>query len=256
MPIHNIPADRASVTAWGVIGGLATLTFAYVCAAQSTPPTSVGGVPVPPANATPQSPPSAASQSWLLNNPAPRIIPESKANPIAVADKFAARVRSMDQRATLRAFEGAPPVIPHAIADINVQTCRACHAQGLIAGEKVSRMVSHTYLINCTQCHVEAASPLLDPATTPQNSFVGRRASGYGGTRAWAGAPPVMPHTLFMRTNCVSCHGEYGYDGWRPDHLSRTNCTQCHAPAAEFEQLSPTFGNADVPDGAASSTSH
>jgi cytochrome c-type protein NapB len=213
----------------------------------------VAGMPVPPPRIETPTGPLRAGLTWRLNNPTPNVVPESRANPAAVADKFASRSRSIEERATLRAYEGAPPVIPHAIADLKVQTCRACHAQGLQAGDKTARMASHTYLVNCTQCHVEGASPMLgeEPGGGPANSFAGFRSSGYGGTRAWAGAPPVMPHTVFMRTNCVSCHGEYGYDGWRPDHLSRTNCSQCHAPAAEFEQLSPTFNTPDRPDGAA-----
>jgi cytochrome c-type protein NapB len=219
-----------------------------------TPP-KVAGLPIP-ASTLPTAAPvpnDRASQSltWRLNSPAPILVAESQANPTAVADKFAARARAMEQRALLRAYEGAPPVIPHPIADLNVQTCRACHAQGLRAGDKVAKMVSHTYLTNCTQCHVEAAEPVPGIDVAPSNSFVGFRSSGYGGTRAWAGAPPVMPHTTFMRTNCVSCHGEHGYDGWRPDHLSRTNCVQCHAPSAELDQLAPTFGIPDIADGQA-----
>jgi cytochrome c-type protein NapB len=208
-------------------------------------------VPVPhqPAQAADPNHRAATSIAWRLNNPAPTHVPESRANPVPVADKFAARASSIEQRAALRAYEGAPPVIPHATADLNIQTCRACHAQGLKAGDKVAKMVSHTYMANCTQCHVEAAGTFLGTDPGPANSFVGLRSSGYGGTRAWAGAPPVMPHAVFMRTNCVSCHGEHGYNGWRPDHLSRTNCVQCHAPAAEFEQLSPAFGIPDVADG-------
>lgn len=228
----------------------------------STPPTAtpttVAGVPVPAARqqgpqqlvpASVLNERASESLAWRLNNPAPIVISESRANPAAVADKFAARVRANEQRAALRAYEGAPPVIPHPIADLNIQTCRACHAEGLRAGDKVAKMVSHTFLTNCTQCHVESAGPLLGSEPAPPNSFAGLRPSGYGGTRAWAGAPPVMPHTTFMRTNCVSCHGEHGYDGWRPDHLSRTNCVQCHAPAAAFDQLSPTFNIPDVADG-------
>lgn len=244
-------------TGWMVLmtGICAVVTLAAAAADQArTPPAVVAGVPVPP---TPPGDPAAARTNdraaadlaWRLNNPAPGSVPESHANPVAVADKLAARVRSIEQRAGLRAYEGAPPVIPHPIGDLNVQTCRACHAEGLRAGDKVARMVSHTYLTNCTQCHVEAAEPPADAAAPAGNTFVGLRASGYGGTRAWAGAPPVIPHPTFMRTNCVSCHGEHGYDGWRPDHLSRTNCVQCHVPAAELDQLAPTFGTPDVADG-------
>lgn len=239
----------ASLTA--VCGTLVGVSIGF----SQQPPASpiVAGMSVPPAASASQ--PTGASNrattslNWRLNNPSPGLVPESRANPAAVADKFASRVRSMEQRALLRAYDGAPPVIPHPITDLKVQTCRACHAEGLRAGDKVARMVSHTYLPNCTQCHVEASANGSGNEPGLANSFVGKRPSGYGGTRAWAGAPPVMPHTTFMRTNCISCHGEHGYDGWRPDHLSRTNCVQCHVPAAEFDQLAPSFGLPDIADG-------
>ncbi|MCC6969530.1 MAG: hypothetical protein IT434_04840 [Phycisphaerales bacterium] len=240
--------------------GIVTITGAFALAAGAAvasftqPPTNpLANVPVPkspqaayaPATATP----TQAALPWKLNNPAPNVVPDSRANPAAVADKFNARIRSIEQRAKLRAFEGAPPVVPHATTDMNVQTCRACHGQGLRAGDKTARMMAHASMTSCTQCHVEAENSFLPDQPVPPSTFVGYRSSGYGGTRAWAGAPPVMPHPVFMRTNCVACHGEFGYDGWRPDHLSRTNCFQCHAPAAEYEQLSPTFNTPDVPDG-------
>ena len=38
----------------------------------------------------------------------------------------------------------------------------------------------------------------------------------------------MMPHGTFMRTRCLSCHGEYGYPGLRTDHPRRVNCVQCH----------------------------
>lgn len=228
----------------GIAAAAVLAAIASVGAARPGPGASGRALEVSPSPGQPSS-----SLTWRLNNPAPFVVPESLANPAAVADKFAARARSIEQRASLRAYEGAPPVIPHPIADLNIQTCRSCHALGLVTGDKVAHMVSHTYLVNCTQCHVESQSPMLADDEWIANSFRGLRLSGYGGTRAWAGAPPVMPHTTFMRTNCVSCHGEHGYDGWRPDHLSRTNCVQCHTPAAEFDQLSPTFGLPDVPDG-------
>lgn len=235
--------EMGIMACWGMAMGVAVLgAFA---SEFTTGKNAIGQLTAAPSNSSETAPSSASqptkTQQWLLNNPAPHIIPEGKANPSAVPDKFASRAHAMEQRATLRAYEGAPPVIPHAIAGINIQSCRACHAEGLNAGDKVARMASHAYLINCTQCHVEAKSPWLDDNDTTVNSFVGLRSSGFGSPRPWAGAPPVIPHATFMRTNCISCHGEHGYDGWRPDHLSRTNCTQCHAPGAELDQLSPTF---------------
>jgi len=233
-----------------LVAGAAVATLGVAAASQSV---SVAGQPVPPARLDTQIPRGNSRQETItkrLNSPSPRVVPESRANPAAVPDKLAARVRSMEQRASLRAFDGAPPVVPHSVADLNIQSCLACHADGLKAGDKVAKMISHTTLTNCTQCHVESQPNGDHPNDLSLgNLFVGLRPSGYGGTRAWAGAPPVMPHTMFMRTNCISCHGEHGYDGWRPDHLSRSNCAQCHVPAAQFEQLSPTFGIPDIADG-------
>lgn len=238
----------ASLALATLLAALAPVGLTSRLGVAAIPPDGVGGIPVPKtAAAVPRMP--SDEPAWRLNTPAPRVVPKGRANPAAVADKFASRVRSTELRAALRAFEGAPPVVPHPIADLSVETCRACHAEGLLAGEKVARMVSHTTLTNCTQCHVEADPARKATAALAASSFEGMRASGYGGTRAWAGAPPTMPHSLFMRTNCVSCHGEFGYDGWRPDHLDRSNCIQCHAPAAEFDQLSPRFGVPDRPDG-------
>ncbi|MEZ6235154.1 MAG: nitrate reductase cytochrome c-type subunit [Phycisphaerales bacterium] len=246
----------APITPSVLVGAVAAVALAIAGGLAASPPAGDGPLvalaplpPVPPMQPTTAVGPDSPL-AWRLANPAPVLVPEAEANPVAVADKFAARVRSLDERAALRAFEGAPPVIPHAIADMNIQTCRACHATGLRAGDRTARMVSHTYLPNCTQCHVPGVGQFIERAPTPApNRFVGMRGSGYGGTRAYSGAPPVMPHTTFMRTNCVACHGEHGYDGWRPDHLSRTNCVQCHAPAAQFDQLAPTFGVPDLPEG-------
>lgn len=258
MPLSS---TRALIGPEHICLGLFASAGLAAAAAFTSPPATVNTMTVPvntaPAGGAP-SPDQRAAQSlpWRLNNPEPNVVPEERSNPAAVIDKLASRVRSMEQRAQWRAYEGAPPVIPHPIAGLNIQTCRACHASGITAGDKVARMVSHTYLMNCTQCHVEASPGMGDDHLAAGNTFAGLRPSGYGGTRAWAGAPPVVPHTTFMRTNCISCHGEHGYDGWRPDHLARTNCVQCHVPAAEHDQLAPSFGIPSVPDGHAAPPRH
>lgn len=241
------PAALAFLAGLAVVAGLHARANAQPGHDQSRAAT----MPAPPTS-PPGTPPSASgrSQPWLLNNPSPHVIAAARANPaVSAVDKFAARAQSIEDRARLRAYEGAPPVIPHSITGINIQTCLACHAQGIQAGDKNARMISHAVLTNCTQCHVESASPMLGKDPVPANDFAGHFTGGYGGARAWPGAPPVMPHTTFMRTNCVSCHGDFGYIGWRPDHLSRSNCVQCHAPAGEFDQLSPAFNVPDHPDG-------
>lgn len=137
-----------------------------------------------------------------------------------------------DQR---RAFEGAPPVVPHPIDQMTSTGCLACHGQGLtIAGIHAPAM-SHELLHNCTQCHVEQVSPDLAPALAAPNLFV-RHEMPLVGSRAWAGAPPTIPHPTFMRENCMSCHGATGPQAIRSTHPWRANCMQCHAPSALRDQ--------------------
>ncbi len=177
-----------------------------------------------------------------VTNPVPQVAPPSA--PALPREKTAALREAFDQRASLRAYEGAPPVVPHSISDLDMRTCRTCHATGLRAGDKIARAVSHTYLTNCTQCHVEAVNQTFGAVDDPPNSFVPLRPQSAGGFRALSGSPPNIPHTTFMRTNCASCHGPHGYPGLQPDHLDRLNCVQCHAPSADLDQLSPFFNAA------------
>ncbi len=140
-------------------------------------------------------------------------------------------------RASRRAYNGAPPIIPHAVQSTTDAACYACHSNGTqMAGLKASVM-SHQFLANCTQCH---ASP---PPTPFQNidsevatSFVGLPAP-HEGRRAYPGAPPTIPHSQWMRENCLACHGgPNGWAGMESTHPWRTNCTQCHAPSAVLDQ--------------------
>jgi len=194
-------------------------------------------LPPPDLDPAPRADPQE-SRRWV-SNPVPR--PAPLAPPVLTPDRAAAFSESLEARAGLRAYEGAPPVIPHAIKDLDLRTCRTCHATGLRTGDQLAHAVSHTHLANCTQCHVEAANHQFAPVHDPANSFAGIRPQAAGGFRALSGSPPNIPHTTFMRTNCASCHGPHGYPGLQPDHLDRLNCVQCHALNAEFDQLSPAF---------------
>ncbi len=48
----------------------------------------------------------------------------------------------------LRAFEGAPPFIPHDVED--EQTCLDCHR----LGENDAMITPHPDRVNCLQCHI------------------------------------------------------------------------------------------------------
>lgn len=147
---------------------------------------------------------------------------------------------ALAKRQQRRAYDGAPPVIPHAIDERDATSCPVCHERGMVLAGKTAPAISHHPMANCLQCHV--------PHTTSQPNPVGPElvgnaftAQGFGGRgkRAFSGAPPVMPHRLLMRENCSSCHGVSGHIGIRTTHPERVNCQQCHAPDAAQQQLPP-----------------
>jgi cytochrome c-type protein NapB len=151
---------------------------------------------------------------------------------ISEAEKlFALQLRSLN-----RAFNGAPPTVPHPIEQTTVESCLACHGEGLKSETLRASKMSHQFLANCTQCHVESNSLHLPASAFVGTTFVGLPAP-LGGPKAYDGAPPQIPHTTWMRVDCMSCHGLNGVQGIRTTHPWRQNCQQCHAPSAESEQL-------------------
>jgi cytochrome c-type protein NapB len=149
------------------------------------------------------------------------------------------RLVALSHRAKRRAFDGAPPVVPHPIDQTGTASCLACHGEGLMIGKGVwAPKMSHAMLIGCTQCHVEQQSAALEPLPHPENQFQAFRATS-SGSRAWPGAPPTMPHAVFMREQCMSCHGPTGADPIRTSHPYRASCQQCHAPSAALDQRPP-----------------
>ena len=149
------------------------------------------------------------------------------------------KFKSLAARETLRAYNGAPPVIPHPIEQRTAASCLACHGEGFAVEGLVAAPLPHPAYPNCTQCHVEAASDRFPQAAKQPiaaRSFVGVPAPT-GGLRAWPGAPPTIPHSTWMRQNCNACHGVLGDPGLRTTHPWRNNCTQCHAPSAANDQF-------------------
>jgi len=149
-------------------------------------------------------------------------------------------------RADLRAYYGAPPVIPHPVEALGRGNCRACHEQGLIYQGQVAVARPHRYVGECRQCHVEQ----LDVEPPVGNGFIGL-AEPARLPRAFAGAPPLIPHETRMRANCNTCHGPRGHPELRTPHPKHwTNCTQCHV--AVQPEAEPPIGNrfATVAEGA------
>lgn len=157
-----------------------------------------------------------------------------------VVNRDAACMQSLAARRMNRAFEGSPPTIPHDTRSFTrSKTCLDCHGEGFALGDRVARAMPHPYMASCEQCHVtqqpamakasETIADTIAPAL-PSSTFEGLLRSGPA-RRDWAEAPPVIPHGLLMRTNCLSCHGTHGYDGLRTSHPNRMNCIQCHLTA-------------------------
>jgi cytochrome c-type protein NapB len=147
------------------------------------------------------------------------------------------RHAALADRARNRAYDGAPPTVPHPSEGMFSVSCLVCHGEGLKVGDRVASKISHAHLTNCTQCLVEqdrSGLPFRDQLM--ENRFVGVYRAGPG-QRASPGAPPTIPHHTWMRENCTSCHGLVTRPGTRTTHPWLTSCTQCHSPSAALDQV-------------------
>jgi cytochrome c-type protein NapB len=85
--------------------------------------------------------------------------------------------------------------------------------------------------VRCRQCHVFRATDEVFVA----NGFTGLPQDLRPGERFSDGSPPVIPHPVFMRENCVACHtGPGAREEIRTSHPERDRCRQCHV-----EQTTP-----------------
>ncbi|MBL8138845.1 MAG: nitrate reductase cytochrome c-type subunit [Acidobacteria bacterium] len=143
-----------------------------------------------------------------------------------------AAARSTGLRAAGRAYDGAPPTIPHEAA---IGACTTCHdADGAaIDGVGVAPASPHGdtgaegSFRRCRQCHVPQAAGTSFVASR----FVGLAQGPWKGSRATPGAPPRIPHPLQMRGECLTCHAGPGARvEIRTTHPERTRCRQCHVP--------------------------
>jgi cytochrome c-type protein NapB len=140
--------------------------------------------------------------------------------------------RSTVERANRRAYDGAPPTIPH---PAGIASCTSCHdADGAtIDGVGVAPASPHDdaavlgSMRRCRQCHV----PVESRTTLVASRFTGLAQGGRRGQRAMPGAPPTIPHTLQLRDQCLACHaGPAARPEIRTSHPERTRCRQCHVP--------------------------
>ncbi len=149
------------------------------------------------------------------------------------------REAALGVRARSRAFDGAPPTVPHEVSQRTLD-CEGCHTLGGTVAGRTAPKMSHATLPSCTQCHIPQSAPvglrdarIEDPWAG--SAFVGRRGP-LRGERAYPGAPPTTPHATTMRGTCDSCHGAAGPLGLRTPHIQQISCTQCHVPSALLDQ--------------------
>lgn len=195
-----------------------------------------------PVEATPRET-SAAVKPTVAPRETPAVVALTAAPPVRAESSVApvpsspvasqAKLAALAERAEFRAFFGAPPVIPHEIAEFDSEAvCLTCH--GADADEAAPK-IPHAHLASCTQCHVVAELELFTELDLPPNSFAGL-AEPVSGRRACRGAPPVIPHSIHMRERCLGCHGSGGRAGMQSSHPERQSCLQCHATTAALNQ--------------------
>jgi cytochrome c-type protein NapB len=147
-------------------------------------------------------------------------------------------------RAERRAYDGAPPTIPH---DDFGMSCEACHdSQGMpVADVGFAPASPHDgtskagATARCRQCHVFVAGDGL----FVQSDYVGLGQDMSAGRRATPGAPPTIPHRTLMRENCIACHGGPGArENIRTSHPERTRCRQCHVPVTDRDSFDSAMG--------------
>ncbi len=144
-----------------------------------------------------------------------------------------AHQRSLETYYNNRAYPGAPPSIPHPLLKgergVGGKACLQCHQNGGFV-EKFNAyapVTPHPELINCRQCHVAQKTETLFTAS----NFAKMNAPKVGVNNALPGSPPMMPHDIQMRENCLSCHaGPAAPKEIRVTHPERINCRQCHVP--------------------------
>jgi len=133
-----------------------------------------------------------------------------------------------------RQYPGSPPIIPHPV-DLtfsgNETDCLSCHAKGGYSAEfgKFTPVTPHPDNALCYQCHVQETTDELFVGSDWQSIDPPRL-----GRSALAGSPPMIPHVLQMRENCIACHsGPGAVAEIRVSHADRGNCRQCHVPAPQ-----------------------
>jgi cytochrome c-type protein NapB len=163
--------------------------------------------------------------------------------------RFASETELRAKRESRRAYDGAPPIVPHPIAQNSAAVCMQCHTEATIIGDVVAPAISHPTYTSCTQCHVSSEGLGSRWNTAEFDLHTGNRFAGDHekkiAEQAYPDSPLTIPHTLHMRQNCLSCHGELGTSPIRTTHPERTSCLQCHVPSSDVDKRN--FGESPFP---------
>ena len=189
--------------------------------------------------------PSLRAKRHIRSEAVASLLVESRPNPaVPIIISEQDKTESLSQRQHNRAFNGAPPTVPHKTEGMSIESCAICHTAGTRSTSLRIPAMSHPSMPNCLQCLVESQSEALAPMNPVDNLFAGLPAPRQG-VRAFTGAPPQIPHSTWMRDNCLACHGPSGLKGIQTTHPWRANCRQCHPPAWHLDQVPispfPTF---------------
>ncbi len=181
------------------------------------------------ANATADLPQSGDHRILSMSTDASGFTLERQARIYRSAPPTPVSGRTLEGFYARRAYPGAPPAIPHRLADpaaFGGRACLSCHGDGgwVPTLSAYAPVTPHPELVNCLQCHVPSSDggvfvrTTFDPAPPP----ILRGA-------ALPGSPPPIPHELQMRDNCLACHaGPAAVREIRVTHPERVNCRQCH----------------------------
>lgn len=163
---------------------------------------------------------------------------------VPVPDREGAVKSTALVRADRRAYDGAPPTIPHESFGMD---CSACHDErGMpVSGVGFAPASPHVDTekaggtVRCNQCHVFAT----DDGTFVDSEYEPFRQDLRAGGRQYDGAPPTIPHRILMRENCVACHDGPGVrEEIRTTHPERARCRQCHVAVTDVELFDSAHG--------------
>lgn len=237
------------VLALALIGSATVAVVALLTVTERTP--RAEDLPIPPVlSLVPAGQPIAAEAGVF----------QLDAASLAISDPATSRrpanPRSLHTFRLRRAFPGAPPMVPHGLTtrETLAGACNTCHERGGYSprfGAYVP-VTPHPELEECLQCHVADDATVGVTLPTADPNTICRQCHDPGAIRrpgvppiewSWwprlsraapGDPPPVVPHDLFFRSNCLACHaGPGAVAELRTDHPDRANCRQCHVVGME-----------------------